>query len=45
MVGISIFRFRAELACPRCSSSNLDKKYMHMGELACRHCQYFWRVE
>jgi hypothetical protein len=45
VIGVSIFRFKAELACPRCSSSNIDKKYKHMGEFACRHCHYFWKLE
>jgi len=45
LVAIEIFRFRAQLSCPRCASSNIDKRFMHMGELSCKHCHYFWRVE
>ena len=44
LVAIEIFKYKAELACPRCSSSNVDKKYTHMGEYMCRHCNYFWRA-
>jgi len=43
MFAIEVFRYRAELQCPRCASSNIDKKYAHMGEYTCRHCRCFWR--
>jgi len=45
LLAIEIFRYKAELACPRCSSSNVDKKYRYMGEYLCRHCYYFWRTD
>ncbi len=45
LVAIEIFKYKAEIACPRCSSSNIDKKYVYMGEYVCRHCHFFWRTE
>jgi ribosomal protein L37AE/L43A len=43
MFAVEIFRYRAELACPRCSSTNVDRKFQYMGEFSCRHCDFFWR--
>ncbi len=45
MVAIEVFKYKAELACPRCASSNIDLRYRYMGEYVCRHCHYFWRTE
>ncbi len=45
LVAIEIFKYKAELVCPRCSSANIDKKFKHMGEYFCRHCHYYWRTE
>ena len=45
VVAIEIFRYKAELSCTRCSSSNVEKKNVYMGEYICRHCHYFWRTE
>ena len=45
MFAVEIFKYKAEMKCPKCSSANIDKKYMHMGEYSCRHCHYFWRTE
>ncbi len=44
MFSLNIFRYKAELACPRCSSTNIDMKFKYMGEYFCRHCHYFWRT-
>lgn len=45
MFAVEIFRYKAELKCPRCGSGNIDQKYVYMGEFTCRHCRYFWRKE
>ncbi len=43
MIEVEVFRIRAELTCPRCSSGNIDTKMSYMGEYACRHCGHFWK--
>jgi transposase-like protein len=43
LIAVEIFRYRAELACPRCSSGNVDQRYRYMGEYLCRHCHYYWK--
>ncbi len=44
LFSLSIFKYKAEIKCPRCSSSNIDLKFQYMGEYVCRHCEYFWRT-
>jgi transposase-like protein len=44
MISMSVFRIKAQLDCPRCTSANVDKKFQHMGEFYCRHCKYFWKT-
>jgi transposase-like protein len=45
MIAVEVFRYKAELKCPECTSANIDRAYGYMGEYWCRHCNHFWRSE